>query len=138
MDGSILSDKNRFPTEGVIFSHIGKSKVLWLSLFDYIHASHPDVAEEWRYYNDGKSWLLKVTRKKKTVFWLSLIGHSFRTTFYFGDAAEKAIRTSALSDDRKEQFRTGKKYGKIRGITVTVTKKKDIEDVKTLIKIKTA
>jgi hypothetical protein len=68
MDQPTLKDKNEFPTEEIIFSHIGKSKILWISIFDYIHKNHSDFSEEWRYYNDGKSWLLKVTKKSKTIF----------------------------------------------------------------------
>ncbi len=70
MDQLILTDKNQFPTEEIIFSHIGKSKILWESIFKYIHANYPDFSEQWKYYNDGKSWLLKVAKKSKTIFWL--------------------------------------------------------------------
>ena len=136
MEKLVLSDKNQYPTEEVIFSHIGKTKRLWLSLFEQIHAAHPDIAEEWRYYNDGKSWLLKATRKKKTVFWLSIIKDFFRTTFYFGDKAEGEIAASEISDSLKDQFKNGKRYGKIRGLTITYTKVRDIKDALSLITIK--
>jgi hypothetical protein len=65
MEQPVLSDANKFPSEDIIFSHIGKTKALWISLFEHIHANHPDFAEEWRYYRDGKSWLLKVTLLSK-------------------------------------------------------------------------
>jgi hypothetical protein len=87
MELPVLTDKNQFPTEEVIHAHIGKSKALWLSLFEHIHTNHADLSEEWRYYNDGKRWLLKVSRKKKTIFWLSISKDAFRTTFYFTDRA---------------------------------------------------
>jgi hypothetical protein len=136
MQQAILSDKNIYPSEEVIFSHIGKSKSLWQSLFEFIHTDHPDFTEEWRYYNDGKSWLMKVQRKGKTVFWLSILEDSFRTTFYFPARVEKSILSSAVSDSLKEQFKNGKDYGKIRGITITYKKKKDVEDAKALIVVK--
>jgi hypothetical protein len=136
MDQPILTDANQFPSEEIIFSHIGKSKSLWISLFDYIHTNHPDFAEEWRYYRDGKSWLMKVTQKKKTVFWLSIIKGGFRTTFYFTDKAEEALMSSGISDELKEKFQSGKQYGKIRGVTVIYTAKKCIDDAKLLIGIK--
>ena len=136
MEKPILSDKNQFPTEAIIFSHIGKAKALWLGLFEYIHTNHPDFTEEWRYYNDGKSWLLKVTQKKKTIFWLSILQGSFRTTFYFGDKAEKLIMAGDVSAEMKEQFKNGKKYGKIRGLTIHYNRKKDIEVAKSLIAVK--
>ena len=136
MEAAILKDKNQYPTEKVILSHIGKSKPLWNSLFDFIHKNHPDISEEWRYYNDGKSWLLKVTRKSKTVFWLSIFKSSFRTTFYFTDKAEDAISASSISGKLKKQFSDAKRFGKIRGITIVFKNKKDIEDAKKLIALK--
>ncbi|HDQ44250.1 MAG TPA: DUF3788 family protein [bacterium] len=65
MEPAVLSDQNVFPTDEVIFAQIGKTRPLWTSFFEDIHARHPEFSEEWRYYNDGKSWLMKVTMKKK-------------------------------------------------------------------------
>jgi len=136
MEPPILTDKDQFPTEEIICSHIGKTKPLWNSLFDFIHTNNPDISEEWRYYNDGKSWLMKVTRKSNTIFWLSTINGSFRTTFYFTDKAEEAISGSSISSKLKEQFDNAKRFGKIRGITIVFKNKKDVEDAKMLIAIK--
>ncbi len=136
MEQPILNDKNQFPTEEIIYSHIGESKILWHSVFEYIHTNHPDLTEQWRYYNDGKSWLLKVVRKTKTIFWLSVIKDSFRMTFYFTDKAEDVINNSKISNELKGQFKGGKKFNKIRGIRITFRNKKDIENAKTLIEIK--
>ena len=68
MNKPILTNKDQFPTDEIIFSHIGKSKVIWESLFLHIYEKHPDLNTEWRYYNDGKSWLMKVTLKSRTIF----------------------------------------------------------------------
>jgi hypothetical protein len=136
MEQPILTDKNEFPTEEIIYSHIGKSKILWHSVFEYIHSDHPDLSEEWKYYNDGKSWLLKVLKKSKTICWVSLLNNSFRMTFYFTDKVEPLILNSNISDELKEQFKNGKRYNKIRGLTITFKYKKDIEYAKTLIAIK--
>ncbi|MDP2036635.1 MAG: DUF3788 family protein [Ignavibacteria bacterium] len=136
MNDLVLTNKDQFPTDEVIFSHIGKAKTHWESLFKHIHSEHPDFKEEWRYYNDGKSWLMKVTHKKKTIFWLSIIPKMFRITFYFGDKAEPAIMESAIPDEAKKNFMEGKRYGKIRGITLVMNSKKNIEAAKELITVK--
>ena len=136
MDQLILTDKNQYPTEKIIFLHIGKTKIFWKSIFNYIHENHPDFSEQWRYYNDGKSWLLKITKKSKTIFWLSIIQDSFRITFYFGDKAEPAIMESKISDRLKDKFRDGKRFGKIRGLTLLMDNKQNIEYAKELILIK--
>jgi hypothetical protein len=136
MEEPVLTERDQFPTEEVIFSHIGRGKRLWVLLFEEIHRDHPEFTEEWRYYLDGRSWLLKVSRKRKTIFWLSIVEGSFRTTFYFADKAREAIAKSALSDDVKEQYRNAERYGKIRGVTIRHRRMKDVDDARRLIDIK--
>ncbi len=137
MEQHILTDSSQFPTEEVICSHLGRSKALWSLFFEYLHHDHPDFTEQWKYYLDGKSWLLKVSRKAKTVFWLSIVEGSFRTTFYFTDKAEDAIVQSSLSEELKRQYSSGKRYNKIRGLTILYKNRRDIEYAKQLIAIKT-
>ncbi|MHC4431378.1 MAG: DUF3788 family protein [Planctomycetota bacterium] len=136
VDKPILNDPDQYPTEEVIYSCIGKRKTLWISFFDMLGEHHPDFSQEWRYYKDGKNWLMKVTRKSKTIFWLSVWKNDFKIGFYFSDKAEELIDQSDISDDLKQQFKTGKRYGKIRGLTIVFRKKKDIEYAKSLIAIR--
>jgi hypothetical protein len=136
MSQSVLTDRDQFPSDKIVFSFIGKHKALWISLFDHIHGHYPEITKEWRYYNDGKSWLLKVTKKAKTIFWLSVIDGTFRITFYFSDKAGQAIENSKLAESLKDQFRSGKKYNKIKGITITFKNKKDCTYAEELVVIK--
>ena len=112
------------------------AKPLWEALFDYLDREQPEISREWRYYKDGKSWLLKATLKKKTIFWLSLLPGGFRTTFYFGDKAEADVAESALPDKMKKEFREGKHYGRIRGLTIEFAAPEDVEAAKELIAIR--
>ena len=136
MKEPVLTDPSQHPTEDVIFSHIGKAGTLWKQLFGGLHRDHPDFTEEWRYYRDGKSWLMKVQRKSKTVFWLSVFKGGFRTTFYLPVRASDAVSATGISPELKTQFRKGPRSGKIRGITVTYGKKRDVEDAQRLVDLK--
>jgi len=136
MEDPVLTIKDQFPTDEIVFSHIGRSKSHWKKLFNHIGTNYPDFSAQWRYYNDGKSWLLKVVRKSKTIFWVSVTKGSFRTTFYFGDKAEASILESSLSDDLKDSFKSGKRYGKIRGITTEIKGETDLNNVHELIELK--
>jgi hypothetical protein len=136
MDQLVLINQDEFPTEEIIFTHLGRTKNYWVSIFDFIQVTYPEIEKEWRYYKDGKSWLLKVTRKKKTICWVSVIKNKFRMTFYFTDRIEPAIMESKISDELKEQFKSGKHYNKIRGLTIVFSSKNDVEYAKILIDIK--
>ena len=136
METPLLSNKDQYPSEEIIFSHLGEAKIWWQSILNHIHSQYPDFSEEWRYYADGKSWLMKVTRKSKTIFWLSIIPGGFKITFYFGDKAESAILGSTLSTDLKDIFQNGRRFGKIRAITQEVRGAREISEIKTLIELK--
>ena len=136
MEQLVLIDPEEHPNDDVIFSHIGRAKSLWNSVFEYIRTQHKDLSEEWRYYKDGKSWLLKIIKKKKTICWISVGKKNFKMTFYFTDRAEPAIIESNISYELKEQFKKAKYYNKIRPLTIEFSNKNDVEYAKTLITIK--
>jgi hypothetical protein len=134
----VLTDKRVHPSDDVIVPHLGRRRSLWEALFAHLHAEHPGFTAEWRYYDDGKSWLMKVQHRKKTVFWLSVFAGSFRITAYFTDKAEAAIRKSGLSAARKEGFLSGPRVGKLRPLTIVFANRRDVEDAKVLIALKVA
>jgi hypothetical protein len=78
---------------------------------------------------------MKVTGKSKTIFWLSVIKGTFRTTFYFTDKAEETIIKSNISDKLKGSFKDTQ-GNKFRGLTLIFVNKMDVEEAKELIKIK--
>jgi hypothetical protein len=132
----VLSDKTIIPTEEIIFRYIGQKKILWKTLMDYLSENHKDIAGNWNYYNDGKSWLYKAVQKKKTIFWLTLLEETFKVTFYFGDKAEPVIESSNLPQILKDNFKNSQRYGKIRALSVLINDISDIEIVKEVIQIK--
>ncbi|NLT50247.1 MAG: DUF3788 family protein [Ignavibacteria bacterium] len=136
MEPQLLNDPTQFPSDEIIFSHIGNTKDIWIKLFEFLQNDYPEIVNEWRYYNDGKSWLLKSQRKTKTMFWLSIQQNSFLTTFYFTEKAEQMILESGISDELKNQFVNGKRFNKIRGLTITYNSLTDLEYFKELFKIK--
>lgn len=136
MAEAVLGDRTQYPDQDLIFSHLGKNRNLWIRFFDYLHKERPQLAEEWHYYNDGKSWLMKVTHKSKTVFWLSILEGEFRITFYFSEKILQSIDAGSIPETLKGQFMDGTTHGKIRGITVTFRRNADLEDAKTLLGMK--
>jgi len=131
-----LSDKNIIPTDDYIFSILGDKKRHWQSIMTYMSENYDDASGTWNYYNDGKQWLFKMVRKKKTIFWGGIFQDTFRITFYFGDKAEPLIDTSDLPPDIKEGFRTAKRYGAIRPVSIKVFENSDVENILKLIIIK--
>jgi hypothetical protein len=132
----LFSDKNIKPTDELIFSIIGDKKELWRTLMNHMNDNYKDSSGEWNYYNDGKRWLFKMLRKKKTIFWIGMVENTFRVTFWFSDKAESMINESNLPDSIKDEYRSSKKYGAIRAVTVRINDNTDVDNVLKMIAIK--
>lgn len=132
----ILSDKEVIPTEDYILSILGDKKEFWKSIIKIATEEYKDTSGTWNYYNDGKQWLFKMVQKKKTLFWGGIHKDTFRITFYFGDKAEPAILASDLPQSIKDGFKTTKRYGALRAISIKVFEHSDVENVMKLIGIK--
>jgi hypothetical protein len=131
-----LKDENEYPGDEVLTRHLGAMKSVWDMFIDSLHRDYQSVAGEWRYYNDGKNWLFKVTKKKKTMCWVAVYDGFFTVGFYFSDKAEPLLIGSTLQPRYKDQFLTGKRYGKIRAVIVSITDASDLDAVGILMDIK--
>jgi hypothetical protein len=132
----LFSDPDVKPDEKLIFSKIGSKKKLWQALMSFMSENYKESEGAWNYYNDGKRWLFKMVLKKKTIFWATVLEGAFRITFYFGGKAEPVIVASDLSDNAKQQYLTGPRYGKIRAITIPVNDMSDVSMIEKIIAIK--
>jgi hypothetical protein len=136
MDPIVLTDPSVQPTEELIFSIIGENSVYWEQLIEYLYETHFDITEEWRFYNDGKSWLYKAMRKKQTLYWIGVIKDTFRISFWFGNKAEPVILASSLPESIKEEFRNAKRYGQLRAISIEMRSPEDLGNAIKLIDLK--
>ena len=136
MEPLAFTDKLVEPTDDLIFAVIGSGKIIWEKLMDGIRHRIPGASGEWRYYNDGKSWLFKMVLKKKTLFWIGVHENSFRVTFYFGEKAEPVIENSGISPDLIQQYKTGQRFGKIRAISMEMLTSADLDNALNLAEIK--
>lgn len=135
MEPAVLNDPAVYPTEEIFASHLGEVNAVFHALFERNHSRYPDFVETWKYYKDVKGWLFNVSRKKKTLFWLSIGKGWFRTTFYFPTKVEESILKSALPEDLKAKYResSGKKF---RGITLIIRESRDIDTYEELLCLK--
>ena len=136
MDHPLLNDPTVFPSDEVLAGHLGKAFPAWPAFLELLKSSFPTASFEWRYYNDGKSWLGKVTQKAKTLCWVAVWDKYFSCAFYLNDKAEPLIRTASLNEAMKEAFFSSAGKTKFRHIRAEVKKKGDLAAVKELLEIK--
>ncbi|HEX3007896.1 MAG TPA: DUF3788 family protein [Bacteroidales bacterium] len=135
MDTVVLKDPSVHPTDEIVFSHIGDKKILWEQLNNHISTERKDMSGEWRYYNDGKSWLFRGLKKDKVIFWTAVMEGYFRVTFYLSSKAESLVAESNLPEKIKTDFEATR-GAKFRSITLLMESEEDIENLKKLIEIK--
>jgi len=119
METRLLKDPKVFPSEEMLKNGLGRSFPAYAELHKTLTDNKYGLEYEWKYYNDGKTWLCKVTFRKKTVFWLSVWEKHFKTGFYF-----TGNTINGLSG-----IEPGKPVGKFIPVVINVTGKKQIKDV---------
>ncbi|MBP1637771.1 MAG: hypothetical protein H6Q18_560 [Bacteroidetes bacterium] len=137
MDAPLLKNQDEFPTKEIIENVLGKSTYLiYEELINIITDNDLGLLPEWRYYNDGKLWLCKVQKKKKTVFWLSIWNGFFKTTFYFTEKNSSGIGELDIDKQIKDDFWQNTNIGKLLPLTISISKGEQLSDVLQLIQYK--
>ena len=94
------------------------------------------LAWEWRYYNDGKAWLFKVTFKKKTVAWVSLWADFIKAGFYITEKNREGILSLDISQSFKDSFSSAKPIGKLLPLTLELATQDSLKTFEIIAKYK--
>ena len=105
-----LNDENIFPDEDILKNVLGESYSAYLELIQ-LFGNH-DLVHEWRYYKDGKSWLLKVQKKKRTIVWMSAWKGYMNAAVYVPAKYIEDIYKLNISEETKEKIASTKNIGK--------------------------
>ena len=108
----------------------------WFSIYDTLtetlSKSPYDISPEWRFYKDGGAWLCKMTRKKKTVFWISAWKQFLKCGFYFTEKSGDGISDLSIDQLLKSSFEKTDPIGKLRPLIIDLTAKKQLDDLYTV------
>ncbi len=105
-----LRDASIYPDNSVLLTILGESFEAFedlLSRFKEI-----DLKSEWRYYKDGKAWLCKVQKKKKTIVWISVWSGFFKAAIYIPLRLLDALLELDIDADLKTKISETKNVGK--------------------------
>jgi hypothetical protein len=132
----LLRDKEIEPTDEVLENALGKELFTIYQALMQIFADEFSLELQWRFYNDGKSWLCKVVDKKKTVLWLSVWENYIKTGFYFTEKTRNGVLELDIDETIKETFSATKPLGKLMPLIIDIDQQKQIKDLKRIIKYK--
>ncbi|MHC4104171.1 MAG: DUF3788 domain-containing protein [Planctomycetota bacterium] len=136
MAASIFGDKTTTPTDRMLSKALGDSNRLWKQIKKHLKTDYGELTEEWKFYGQKNGWLLKTLRKKRNLFFFIPLEGSFRLSFVFGDKAVAAAQQSNLPQDLITTLKNARKYAEGRGLQTEVKSSDDVENIKTLVRIK--
>jgi hypothetical protein len=129
-----LTDENTFPSESILKKVLGRSYDAYLELLNLYDSN--DLAYEWRYYRDGKAWLCKVQKKKRTIVWMSAWKGYMKAAIYFPERYMDDILKLGISDDTKNKIMKTKNVGKSKPCIFEIRNKKALRDLEQVMKFK--
>ncbi|MDX9918756.1 MAG: DUF3788 family protein [Paludibacter sp.] len=127
MSQQLLRDPEISPSDAVLKNEFGNS------LFEVYQALLQNISTlglqvEWRYYRDGKAWLCKITRKAKTVCWLSPWEGYLQIGFYFTEKDRTEIMALDIDNTIKTEFESAKSIGKLIPLIMRIDSADQLRD----------
>ena len=107
-----LKDESTYPDDNVLRSVLDDSYDAYLKMMDLF--AQYEMHHEWRYYKDGKAWLCKVQKKKKTIVWMSAWKGYMQAAIYFPVRLLDEVLELDISESSREKLLGTKNVGKSR------------------------
>ena len=136
MEIQLLKDREVFPATEVLKQELGNSLSDVYSALIRTITQDLSAEYEWRYYNDGKAWLCKLTFKKKTLCWLSAWEGCIKTGFYFSEKYSDEILQLPIKSEIIENFKQSKPVGKLRSVVIELKDSSNLVDFFTIAEFK--
>ena len=89
---------------------LGLSYEVYKALLDLFDKN--EMVYEWRYYKDGKAWLCKVQKKKKTIVWMSAWKDYMQAGIYLPLRLLDEVLALDIASELKEKIKSTKNVGK--------------------------
>lgn len=134
VNDQILNDETIYPDEGILESVLGNSYSAYRKLLDLFKEN--EMLAEWKYYKDGKAWLCKVQKKKRTILWMSAWKGFMKATIYFPERHVDSLLALEISDELKESIGKAKNIGKSKPCMFEIRNQKPLKDLGLVMKMK--
>jgi hypothetical protein len=133
METPLLQNPEIYPSKEVLKGLLGNVYEVLENLETQLSQDEYAITFDWIYYKDSKSWLCKVSHKKKTVFWLSIWEGFFKTSFFF---LERHLEGIAALEIDENSFKMEKTWGKMIPLIFNINDKKQIPDLLKVVEFK--
>lgn len=122
------------PTDSEMAAALGEGYAAFQAL---VSGDGTRVAE-WRRYTKHSPWVLRVSDRKRALFYARPEGGRLQITVLLGGRAVAAALSGAVSKRLHASIKNAKAYPEGRPVTVAIKKASDISKVEELIAVKVA
>lgn len=129
-----LRDEKIYPDNKVLSSVLGQSYKVYMDLLDLFDRN--EMNYEWRYYRDGKAWLCKVQKKKKTIVWMSAWENYMQATIYFPERLLDKVLELDIKDATRDKIMSTKNVGKSKPCIFEIREEEILIDFEKVMKLK--
>lgn len=133
---SALDDLSQQPAGDQVAAVLGLALEPWKSLKGWLEDEVGVDAWEWGSSGKKYGWGLRAKASKRTVAHLIPQHEAFLVGLVLGDRAMEKARQTALAAPVVEIITGAKRYGEGTGFRLPVAPSSDLDDVRTLIRIK--
>ncbi len=129
-----LTDESLFPDEQVLQNVLGKSYSAYCDLLK-LYGDY-GLTYTWRYYRDGKAWLCKVQKKKRTIVWMSAWKGYMQVCVYIPLKYIDDVYALNISTKQITKIKDTKNVGKSKPCIFEIRDKKKFSDFEKLVQFK--
>lgn len=129
-----LRDESVYPDEKVLKSVLGNSYLVYCDLLQLYNDN--ELNSEWRYYKDGKAWLCKVQRKKRTIVWMSAWKGYITAAIYLPVRLIDQIYALNITEETKKIIEHTKNVGKSKPCIFEIRDKDILKDFNEVMQFK--
>jgi hypothetical protein len=114
-----LRDRDEYPNDAVLSSVFGDAFSAYCDLLMMLKVNN--LTPEWRYYSDGKAWLCKVQKEKRTIFWMSAWKGHMKATIYVPQKHFSGISQLDIKPQTLQAIEATKPVGKSQPCTFEIS-----------------
>lgn len=129
-----LRDESIYPDHEALRSVLGKSFEAYEALLRLFENNQ--MQYEWRYYKDGKAWLCKVQKKKKTIVWMSAWKGYIQVAIYFPERLLHTVLDLDIDEIHKKRILNTENVGRSRPCIFEIREKEVLTDFEQLMHLK--
>lgn len=129
-----LTDGGIYPDNSILEKVLGEAYPAYVALIELFDEN--EMEHEWRYYKDGKAWLCKVQKKKRTIVWMSAWKGYMKATIYFPEKYVAALEGLELAAETRQGILAAKNVGTSKPCMFEIRNKGILKDMKAVMAYK--